>query len=96
MPIGFFFHNWVDNDDNLHVLQVLQSYSESDMQTDQAVPVNDDGGVSPEPPNDENQAPFPKRGWFHNATDEELTVAAAKNTKVTTAGLCDSQSSRLG
>ena len=66
------------------------------MQTDQAAPVNDDGGVSPEPPNDENQAPFPKRGWFHNATDEELTVAAAKNTKVTTAGLCDSQSSRLG
>ena len=65
--LGSFFHDWVDNDDNL--LQVLpESYSESNMPTDQAAPVNDDGGVSSDPPNDENQAPSPKRGRFHNAT----------------------------
>ena len=74
--VGAFYHDWVDSDDSL--LQAVLSYSESDMPTNLAVVEACDNDGS-EPP------PSPKRGWFHNATDEELTVAAAgivpKNTE---------------
>ena len=80
--LGTFFHDWVDSDDSL--LQVFQSYHEP---TDEAALVDDDGVQVSEPTttNDNIQPPSPKRSRFHNATDEELKVAAVgivpKNTE---------------